>query len=79
MPNPKHLLSLKGKMETISMMELRNNPGSIMTAVECGKVFVILRWDKPIAVLSKVPGETLTIVIDPDGKYSYSLGVKEKD
>lgn len=70
---PKHLASLCGEIETISMMALRRSPGVIMTAVECGKVFIISRAGKEIAVLCRVPGEQLTTEIDSVGNASYSL------
>ena len=64
-------VSLVGKCETISMTEFRNNPGEILLAVELGKSFVIKRHDEPVAVLSRVPGETLALVHHSDGSVTY--------
>lgn len=66
-------LSLVGKIEKISMMELRSSPGEVMTQVSIGKVFIIQRNEEPIAVLSRVPGQQLGIVVDKKGKRSYEL------
>lgn len=66
-------ISLEGKLEYITMMDLRSNPGEILTSVSYGKAFVITRNGKPIAVLSRVPGLNLTIDCDSNGEVSYHL------
>ena len=63
-------VSLVGQLEEISMMEFRGNPGSILTETELGKMFVIKKNGKPIAVLSRLPGELIQ-VINPNGKVTY--------
>ena len=63
-------VSLKGQLEEITMMELRSNPGAILTETELGKMFVIKRNGRPIAVLSRLPGELIQ-VIGNNGKISY--------
>lgn len=60
------------QFEYITMMDLRKQPGEVLDSVELGKAFVITKAGRPIAVLSKLPGETLTINIDSQGKVSYS-------
>ena len=64
-------VSLAGIVDSISMMQFRRTPGEIIRAVELGKTFVITRSGKEIAVLSKPPGEVLTMNVAPDGKVSY--------
>ncbi len=66
-------ISLSGKLESITMMELRSSPGEILTAVDCGKTFVITKCKKPIAVLSKLPGINLTMKVDSKGNTTYEL------
>ena len=68
----KDQVSLDGKIETISAVELRKQPGEVLESVALGKVFVVTKRDKPIAVISKPPGQTLTIVVGSDGGVSYT-------
>ena len=63
-------VSLVGQLEEISMMELRGNPGAILTETELGKMFVIKKNGNPIAVLSRLPGELIK-VIGAKGEISY--------
>ena len=71
-------ISLVSKVEQITMMDLRRSPGDIIDAVELGKAFVITKAGKQIAVLSRLPGETLTEVIDKYGHSKYvSSNAKE--
>ncbi len=63
---------LSGKLETISMMDLRKHPGEVLDAVNLGKTFVISKSGRPLAVLQKLPGG-LTIVVDGQGKISYEV------
>jgi len=59
------------QFEYITMMDLRTQPGEVIDSVELGKIFVITKAGRPVAVLSKLPGETLTMEIDSQGKLSY--------
>lgn len=68
----KDYVSLDGKIETISMRDLRAGPGDIMSQVELGKTFVIERAKKPIALLCKLPG-ICTTNVDEKGKITYSV------
>jgi len=69
----KDKVSLVGKIETITMMDFRASPGEILTSVEIGETFIVTRNKIPIAVLSKMPGNMLTTVVDKKGKKSYKL------
>ena len=62
---------LAGRFEKITMMDLRDRPGEVFTAIELGKTFVVTRWGKDIAVLSKVPGVQLTMNVDTNGDVTY--------
>ena len=64
-------VSLSGKVEHITMMDLRRQPGEVFSSVELGKVFVVTKGGTPIAIISKPPGETLSFLISPDGKVTY--------
>lgn len=64
---------LVGEFEKITMMELRCCIGEIFLQVRLGKVYLLTHKGKPVAVLSKPPGETLRIIIEPDGTSNYSL------
>lgn len=64
-------VTLLGKFESISVSELRKMPGEVLACVALGKTFLIVKNGKPIAVLSKPPGETLTVEVGPDGKINY--------
>lgn len=66
-------VSLIGRCEEISISEFRKAPGDVLKAVELGKVFVIKRNGKSIAVLSALPGQCLTINVESDGEKSYRL------
>lgn len=66
-------VSLFGKCESISLSEFRSRPGETITSVQLGKVYILTKNGKPIAVLSKVPGESLTEVVAPDGTSSFKL------
>lgn len=73
MKTRKDELSLAGKLEVISMMDLRKQPGEVMASVELGKTFVVERNGKPVAVISQLPGQSLTLVIGRNGEKSYSI------
>ncbi len=64
-------ISLKGKVEQITLMELRQHPGEVFSSVALGKTFVITKSGKPVAIISKPPGETLSMTIETDGKITY--------
>lgn len=66
-------VTCEGKLETITMMELRSRPGEIMTAVQLGKVYIIERNGFPMAILSKPPGKELVTLVNPKGELSYKL------
>ena len=59
------------QFETITAMDLRRQPGEVLDSVALGKVFVITKSGRPVAVLSKPPGETLTIVVDRKGQIGF--------
>lgn len=62
---------MRKQFESITMMDLRKQPGEVLDSVELGKTFLITKAGRPIAVLSPLPGETLTMAIDSRGKISY--------
>ncbi len=64
-------VSLVGKREQITIMDLRKQPGEVFASVELGKVFMVTKNGKPIAVISRPPGETLLTIIEPNGKMTY--------
>lgn len=64
---------LVGEFEKITMMELRRHIGKIFLQVGLGKVYLLTHAGKPVAVLSKPPGETLRTIIESDGTSNYSL------
>lgn len=66
-------VSIVGKCEQITMMDLRREPGEVFASVALGKVFIVTKAGKPVGIISKPPGETLTIVIGSKGEVSYRL------
>lgn len=64
---------MRGKIETITAMDFRRQPGEILDSVALGKTFVITKQGKPCGVLQPLPGETLTIVVKRDGSMEYSV------
>ena len=64
-------ISLIGNVEQITIMDLRRQPGEVFASVALGKTFVVTKNAKPIAVISKPPGETLSMNIESDGKITY--------
>lgn len=64
---------LVGEFEKITMMELRRHIGEIFLQVGLGKVYLLTHAGKPVAVLSRPPGETLMIIVESDGTPNYSL------
>ena len=66
-------INLAGKIEKITMMELRKNPGEVIDLVSLGKTFILTRSGKEIAIISKPPGVQLSIKVNSMGKISYYL------
>ena len=64
---------LNGKLETITAMQLRAAPGDILDSVMAGKVFVVTKHNKPVAVISRIPGAQLSIKFNAKGERSYTL------
>ena len=64
---------LVGEFEKITMMELRRYSGEVFLQIRLGKVYLLTHAGKPIAVLSRPPGETLSTIIESDGTSNYSL------
>ena len=69
----RELTPLRDKLETITAMDFRRQPGEILDSVALGKTFVITKQGKPCALLTALPGQTLTIVVDRSGNKSYAL------
>lgn len=66
-------VSLKKRLEQITISDFRSRPGEVLQSVGLGKAFVITKAGKPIAVLSKVPGETLAQHVQKDGVVKFKL------
>jgi len=64
-------ISLVGKCEWITMMELRQTPGEVFDSVALGKIFVVTQYGKPVGVISAPPGATLMTIIESDGSITY--------
>lgn len=62
-----------GQLETITAMDFRRQPGEILDSVALGKTFIVTKQGKPCALLTRLPGQTLTIVVDRQGNHSYAL------
>lgn len=64
-------------LDTVTMMELRARPGEVLDSVMLGKTFIITRGTRhnktPVAVLSRLPGEQLSIKVNGDGTIEYEL------
>lgn len=72
--NEDTLLSvLDGGVKSISMMELRNNIGSVIQQVQLGRVFVLTKAGKQVAVLARPPGRELLTLVNERGEVSYDL------
>lgn len=68
-------VDLTGLIENITMMQLRNQPGEVLTQAGLGKTFIISRAGKPIAFITKLPevdkpSVSLGVVINNKGKIS---------
>lgn len=50
-----------GQQEAIAMMELRRHPGDVIAQVQMGKVFIITKSGKPVAVISKPEPSALAL------------------
>lgn len=66
-------VNLKGQIETITMMNLRSRPGEVFDSVALGKVYIVTKAGKPLAVLSRLPGEQLAIRVNGNGSKEYVL------
>lgn len=66
-------LSLKRKLEEITLTEFRIQPGEVIAQVILGKTFIITKTGKPVAVLSQLPGEQLAIDVRSNGSTKYTL------
>ncbi len=71
MKTVKDEVSLSGKVEQITLMDLRKQPGEVFASVALGKTFVVTKMGKPIGIISKPPGETLSMTIESDGTITY--------
>lgn len=69
----RELTPLAGKLETITAMDFRKSPGEVLDSVQFGKTFVITKQGKPVALLTQLPGQVLTIEVDKHGDYSYKI------
>ena len=63
---------LYGKLETITMMELRLRMGEVVQQVKMGKQFILSHGGKPFGVLQKLPAD-LTTVVESDGSLNYQI------
>lgn len=59
------------QFEVITAMDFRKQPGEVLDSAALGKTFLITKSGRPVAVLSKPPGETLSIVVDSKGGITY--------
>lgn len=66
-------ISLVGRLETVTLSELRKSPGEVFACVALGKTFLVTIRGKPIAVISKPPGTQLSINVASDGKETFVL------
>jgi prevent-host-death family protein len=64
-------VSLVGKLEVVTISELRNNPGEILAMAELGKTYIITRKGKQVLVLSRVPGVQLSMAVDSNGSATW--------
>ena len=64
---------LLGELEVMPLQSFRKAPGDVFAQVQMGKVFVLTKQGKPMAVLSQPPGATLAMHIDKTGEWSYAL------
>jgi hypothetical protein len=63
---------MEDTFEVISLSDFRARPGEVLQCVELGKTYVIQKYGKEVAVLSKPPGVTLTINIASDGAVTHT-------
>ena len=66
------LQEMSKQFEVITAMDLRKQPGEVLDSVMLGKTFLITKAGRPVAVLSKPPGEVLAMEVDSKGQVSYS-------
>jgi len=48
-------ITLSGERETITIMDFRRSPGEVLTAVTLGKVFIVTKLGKPVAMICSPP------------------------
>lgn len=65
------LQQMSEQFEVITAMDFRKQPGEVLDSASLGKTFLITKAGRPVAVLSKPPGEQLSIVVDSKGRVSY--------
>jgi len=73
MPLPK--VDLTGQRATITMMELRANPGEVIDSVRHGLSIDIEKHGKRVAVLARSDASSDTTVIHRDGSVSGPIPV----
>lgn len=66
-------MTLKNKLEEITVSEFRKQPGEVFAQVGMGKTFVVTKNGSAVAVVSKVPGEQLTMDVRGNGRVKYVL------
>lgn len=66
-------ITLLGKIETVTLTELRKQPGEVFASVKLGKTFIVTSKGKAIAIISKPPGTQMSINIDAQGKETFVL------
>jgi hypothetical protein len=64
-------VTMEGTFEVISLTDFRTRPGEVLQSVELGKTYVIQKYGREIAVLSKPPGTQLIINIASDGSVTH--------
>lgn len=64
---------LRGQLEYLALQDMRAAPGDIINQVQMGKVYVITKQGKPVAVLQALPGDRLSINLDGKGHTTYAI------
>ena len=64
-------VTMEGTFEVISLTDFRTRPGEVLQSVELGKTYVIQKYGKEVAVLSRPPGVQLTINVASDGSVTH--------
>lgn len=66
-------VSLAGRLEKITISELRSKPGEVFQSVILGKTYLVTQRGKTIAVIGKPPGVELSICVGRKGEINYKL------